>query len=321
MSLDRIRTHLERSERTIVITHRHADVDAIGSAMGLAATLEAVEIATPGGVQSEADVLLDDDFLIDAPDLESYDLQVVVDAPTSQRIAPVEPTPKTPLVVVDHHERGDIADRATVSHSKTDVPATAQLVAEILQGGPWTIPEHGATALAAGILDDTGFRATIMPDVQDDLLSLLEIAGEDSRRLSTLWETVPAWSERMATAKALVRSRGYKAGETILLVSQVGGEEAVAARALLAGNADIALVFSDRGDQIRVTGRTIEGAGLSLSLPEHVLQPLADEFGGHGGGHATAGTAKLDTDDVEPVEEHALQCVEDALGMQFGQFT
>lgn len=321
MTLNTIQDHLESSDRIIVITHQHADVDAVGSAMGFATSLESVDIAIPDGVQSEAKRLLDHELVVDSPDIATYDLQIVVDAPSSQRIAPLELATDTPLILVDHHQRGDLADTAVATHIRTEAAASAQLVAEILREGSWTIPEQGAMALAAGILDDTEFKGIVMPDVQKDILSLLKIAGEDSEQLATLWDSAPAWGGRMATAKALVRSRGYKAGEVILLFSEVGGHESDAAQALLDGNADIAVVLSDRGDQVRVVARIREQTDLSLSLPENILQPLAEEFEGHGGGHATAGTAKLNTGNIDAVKEHILQQVEDTTGMQFGEFT
>lgn len=314
---------LSESERTLVITHTHADLDTIGSAVGVATTLpHPVEIATPNGVQAEARRLLEGYPAVEDPDLSSYDLHVVVDAPSEQRIEPLSPdAEQTPFVVIDHHEPADLRRNSTASLVDTSSPATALLVTELLDRGGWELQPEAAVALAAGALDDTGFRAVIMEDARERTLELLERAGPANEILARLWHDETSWGERMATAKAVVRANGYKARETIVLVSQVGGEETAAAHALLDGNADIAIVLSDRGSQTRVVARTASSMDGELALPDDILTPLADQFGGYGGGHAGAGIAKLESADPEAVERLAVECVEEALGMQFGSFS
>jgi nanoRNase/pAp phosphatase (c-di-AMP/oligoRNAs hydrolase) len=320
--MDEIRELLTDSEQIIVLTHAHADLDSVGSAVGIAATVDAtVDIATPNGVTSEAQPLLAESHVASDPDLASYDLQIVVDAPSRQRIVPLDPTANdTPLVVIDHHEPADLQSAATATCIDTDAPATALLVTDILRASDQPVPPLVAAALAAGALDDTGFRAVVMPDVQDTVLWLLEQSGERTALLSDLWQREPSWSERMAAAKAVVRTSGYKAGQTILLVSSVGGEETAAIRALLQGQADIAVVLSERGDRTRVVARRAQSLD-SLSLPEDVLEPLTDEFGGSAGGHAGAGTAKLVSGRTNEIESRVIERVENVLGMQFGPFS
>jgi len=315
--------HLANSDRLVVIVHAHADLDSIGSAVAIAKTVDAaVDIALPPSVQADAEALLADVAVVSDPDLTTYDAQIVVDAPSSQRIGPLDPTTnEVPLLVVDHHTPGNLRDHATAAYIDTDAPATAYLIATLFDENGVELSPEAAMALVAGILDDTGFRAVVMPDVQSRTLALLERARSMTAKLATLWETDPSWSERMATAKALVRAHGYKTGQTVLLTSHVGGEETAAAHALLNGNADIAIILSARGDRTRVVGRTADSLRHEISLPEDVLQPLATDFGGDGGGHASAGTATLNSDDREAIEAHTVTHIEDALGMQFGTFS
>lgn len=314
---------LTHSDSIIILVHSHADLDSVGSAVGLATTLDStVDIAKPSTLQSDAASLLEKTAVVSDPDLESYDLQIVVDAPSRQRISPLDPTDnEVPLLLIDHHEPDDLQRHATQHYVDTEAPATALLVAELLEDCRWELSSTAAEALVAGTLDDTGFRAVLMPDAQERTLDLLERVDHDSGRLVDLWETEPSWSERMATAKAVVRANGYKAGQTIVLVSRVGGEETAAAHALLDGNADIGVIISDRGNRTRVIVRTADSMIGELSLPADVLRPLAEEFGGHGGGHATAGIAKLDEGSPETIEESILEQIESALGMQFGTFS
>jgi nanoRNase/pAp phosphatase (c-di-AMP/oligoRNAs hydrolase) len=314
---------LAASSDVLVITHTHADLDSVGSAVGLAETLDAtVTIATPGSVQSNAATLLEDYDVVSEPNLDAYDLVVVVDAPSRQRIAPLDPLAASPpCLVVDHHEPGDLQTAADATYIDTAAPATALLVADLLTAGDWQLPDRAAMALAAGLLDDTGYRAIVMEDAYEWTVDLLEQAGPLRSEIADVSRSDPGWSERMATAKALVRARGYKAGQTILLTTRVGGEETAAAHALLAGNADIAVVVSPRGDRTRVVARVAATFDAELSLPEAVVEPLADSFGGYGGGHSGAGIAKLESDDSDAVEATAVSLIEDALGIQFGTFS
>ena len=71
--------------------------------------------------------------------------------------------------------------------------------------------------------------------------------------------------------------------------------------------------------ETRVVGRTDDRETADIHLPDDLLKPLAFAFGGHGGGHAGAGAAKLDTDDIEAVEAACIEQVEEAFGTMFGK--
>ncbi|WP_227134770.1 DHH family phosphoesterase [Halorubellus salinus] len=320
--MDAMTAHLTAAWDVLVVTHRQADMDAAGSAVGLATTLDAdTEIATPDGVKENARFLLDDQSVTTTPDLEAYDLVVVVDAPSTDRIAPCDPTTaNTPYVLFDHHEPADLHEHAVATRVDESAPATALLVADALAAGGSAIPERGAVGLLAGIVDDAGYSAIFTPGAHERTVELLDAAGESRTALANRWIETTAWNVRMATAKALVRARGYKSGETIVLTTRVSSEETAAAHALLDGNADVALVVADQGDYTRIVGRVADSLDAVLSLPTDVFEPLAESFGGSAGGHAGAASATLDTTDHDAIETHALALVEDALGRQFGEF-
>lgn len=255
------------------------------------------------------------------PPLETYDLSVVVDAPSRERIAPCDPIAATPpCIVIDHHEPGDLRTSADRTYIDPSAPATALLVSHVLEAGGWDVSGTAAAALAAGLLDDTGFRAIVGEDTYDQTARLLERAGEARSILTGLWEDTP-WSERVATAKALVRANGCRAGDTLLLTTTVGGEESSAAHALLAGNADIAVVVSSRNEHTRVVARVAESATADLAVPDALLEPLVREFGGDGSGHSGAGVAKLETTAVEDVETRIVSLLGESLGVQFGRLS
>jgi nanoRNase/pAp phosphatase (c-di-AMP/oligoRNAs hydrolase) len=158
-----------------------------------------------------------------------------------------------------------------------------------------------------------------MPDTQPLVCELLSTATATDTDLSSFWEREAPWSEQVATAKAVVRANGYKAGRRLLLVTRVGGHERAAADMLLDGAADIGVVLSKRDDHIRVVASTTDEA--EISLPEDVLEPLAATLGGDGGGHTTAGVAKVNTTDIEVVKAAVVEQIEGILGIQFGPLT
>jgi nanoRNase/pAp phosphatase (c-di-AMP/oligoRNAs hydrolase) len=244
----------------------------------------------------------------------------VVDAPSRQRVAPIDPTTtETPLLVVDHHEPEDLYAHATYQRVDTAAPATAALVANILTAHDIEIPPLGAQALVAGILDDTEFRAVVMPSTRRLVCELPGTAAATETDIATLGERQTPWSERVATAKAVVRANGYKAGNRLLLGTRVSGHERAAADMLFEGGADIGVVLSTRDDHTRVVASTTAQA--EISLPEDVLEPLADALRGDAGGHATAGVAKVASTDLEAVEAAVVTQIEEQLGIRFGPLT
>lgn len=65
------------------------------------------------------------------------------------------------------------------------------------------------------------------------------------------------------------------------------------ARALLDLGADVAIVVSEHGSEVRVIGRAKRTIvdGLQFNLGRDVMEPLGKALGGSGGGHAQAAGA------------------------------
>lgn len=308
--LSSVASTLRDHASVLVVVHVQADLDALGSALGLALSLDAEStVVVPGGVKERAG-RLPQALAVDlhAPDdvsVETADCVVVVDASSAERIAPVSVETATgDVVVVDHHEPGDLVERATASYVVSDAGATAVLVAEVLDAMHCSMPPAAAVALAAGVLDDTGSLAGASPAEFRCLGRLLEAAGEQTAILPRVLAHEPSFSERVAAVTGVVRATGYRADRTLVLLTEVNGEQRAVVHALRSAGADVALVFSDREDRVWVVGRV---RGDTLHLPDDLFAPLVDRFGGDSGGHAGAGVAKLDTDALDAVREAALE--------------
>lgn len=308
---------LDECDTYVLVAHAQADLDSLGSAVGLAEALDGdARIVVPDGMGTRARrlgrELGADPIEPGAVDFPATDCVVVVDTSSSDRIDPLSlEAVAGEVVVVDHHHPGDLLRDATATYLDTDAGATAALVARTIRHANAELTPNAAVALAAGLIDDTGSLATAAPAEFALLGELLAAAGERGRRLPSLLRRDPSFGERVATAKAVVRSTGYRAGDTLVLLTDVGGEQSAAARTLRDAGADVALVVSDRGSQVWLVGRAAPDA---VHLPEDVFDPLVDRFGGQGGGHAEAGVAKFDTGTPSEIRDATLSCLETALG-------
>jgi phosphoesterase RecJ-like protein len=311
-------TVLTTANSPLFVTHRQADKDSLGSAIGLRALLGRGAVCVPDGVRQDARPLVSttDTALLREPDLEEFDQVVVVDAPSSDRIAPLDPPSP---VLIDHHRPDDLAERATAKRVDTEAVATAELVTEIAIEAGWNIIPEAALPLAVGLLDDSGSLETITPRAASVLGTLFGALGDRAPMLAELLHTDTADGVENARALGVLRSRGYRAGDLTLGFTRVGGQESAAANAMRANGIDLAVVTSDQGNELRVTTRASDTFTDVMSLGEELLPALAMTFGGDGGGHDSAGTAHLEAADGEDVESFVLQHLERELGMTFGE--
>lgn len=311
---------LHAHDTLLLVTHRHADRDSLGSAIAFDETLSAdTTVCTPNGVAKTAQPLLEDRTVATEPDLSAYDGVVVIDAPSLDRIAPIDPADSdAELYLVDHHTPGDLAASATATVVDTEAASTAELVYRIIEAGEWELSPSGATALVAGLLSDTGFLAGAGATQVECLTDLLDQARSDEDYLASLYPPPRSAGSRMARLKGVLRADGYKAGDTVVALSQVGGDESTAARTLLRAGADCAFVVSDQGDHVRVVGRCTDAFAERLSLGGELFPALAEEEG-LGGGHDGAGTVRLPNRVVEDVEAELIAAVERHLGVTFGE--
>ena len=311
-----VRATLDGHESVALVVHAHADLDAVGSALGLAAALDAeTRVVAPDGVKTRARRLADELAVElrgpDDADLAAADSVVVLDAPASDRIAPVDLAAATgDVVLLDHHERGDLAEAATTAWVETTAGATAALAARVATADGRSLDPDAAVALAAGLFDDTDSLASATGEGFRLFGELLDAAGERAEGLPAILEREQSFGTRVAATKAVVRASGYRADGTLLLTTTVGSDQSAAARTLRAAGADVALVFSEREPGTWVVGRADPEI---LHLPDDVFEPLLDRFGGDGGGHGEAGVAKLHAAAHDEVREATLAAVETAL--------
>ena len=307
---------LRATDAPVLVTHRHADRDALGSAIGLRELLGRGTICTPGGVARPAQSLLET-FDIDPvtrPTEVTHDAVAVLDAPSAERIAPVDPTAP---ILIDHHEPDNLASRAAGSLVDTDAGATAELIVRLADAGDWEMSPEAALPLLVGLLDDTGFLMGASPQSVTAAVDLVGALGNRSADLPLLLDRSRAPGEQSARALGTLRASGYRADGLFVAMTHVGGYETAAAHTLRDAGIDLAVVCSEQADGLRVTARASEAFVERRSLVDDILPTLTDEFDGDGGGHASAGVAELHEVSVNEVETFLIAHLESELGLTF----
>jgi nanoRNase/pAp phosphatase (c-di-AMP/oligoRNAs hydrolase) len=244
----------------------------------------------------------------------AHDAIVVLDAPSAERIAPVDPSSP---ILVDHHEPDNLASRAAASLVDTDAGATAELIVQLADAADWEVSPEAALPLLVGLLDDTGFLMGAAPRSVTVAVDLVGAVKDRSTDLPQLLDRSRASGEQSARALGTLRATGYRAGDLFVAVTHVGGYETAAAHALRDAGIDLAVVCSEQADGPRVTARASEAFVDRRSLGDDILPALAEEFGGDGGGHAGAGVAELHEVSVDEIEAFLIAHLESELGLTF----
>lgn len=298
------------SSRCIVITHRNADPDAIASAVILYRAAEALGcrpcIRLPEGMNSASKRLVEE-LGIDLEgmacgsdeELEGATL-VIVDASNSTQVGLQEEDIKRVqrVILVDHHEPGDLVDAATAVLHEPGAPSTTQLALRILLTAGGRVGADEATLALAGIVYDT--RRFLIADRESFIASaaLISWGGDYRKVISILGRGKRAedmdFSERLARLKAAQRVvTGRFCKEYIVAVTHVGSFESSAARALIELGADVAVVVAPRDEEarvsVRVSKRAVEAGVTAAALASYI----AEKLGGKGGGHTEAGMAHI----------------------------
>jgi phosphoesterase RecJ-like protein len=164
MSRAEVVERIRAGRRFLVTCHVRPDADALGSALGLAAVLDALGkealVYSDGGVPPLLTFLEGKERVLAEVPGGVFDATFIMDAAAKELIPPL-PTDRTgPLVIVDHHAAhdgfGDLAVR------EIDACATGEVVLRIAHDlGQRPVPRAAAQPIYAAIVADTGgFRYT-----------------------------------------------------------------------------------------------------------------------------------------------------------------
>ena len=294
-----------RAGTPIVVTaHRNADPDAYAAAYALCIALRKqgfdARLILPEGMSQPTKRLVreilgkEPSEAEDEPPEESA-MAVVADTASFEQLGSLADfAKKVILTVVDHHESNKLIEHATLSIYDPTARATSEIVYQLLREGLGMDLDAGVkTLLLAGIVYDTRHFILSTSRTLRIAADLIDQGASLEKALKALQSPPMELPERIARLKAAQRMHLYRAGDYIIVVTHIGAYESSVARAILDLGADIAIIVSEHGTEVRIIGRARKGVveELGLNLGRDVMEPVGKALGGSGGGHAQAAGA------------------------------
>ncbi len=307
-----------------VMGHRNADLDSLGSCMGICAIARAMDkrcrimmndisIGVKHLYQNMAECgHYESAFIKDADALKMIDektLVIVVDTHRSSMVeSPQVLAVAKKIVVFDHHRKStDFIDQAVLTYHEPYASSTAELVTEMIQhiGKRVKLKPIEADALLAGITVDTKNFAVKTGAITFEAAGFLRRNGADSIRVRMLFQNDMDAYKAKATA---VRDAELFRGNMAISVCPSNVENSMLTAAQAADDLmnvtgiKASFVCSMVGDTIYVSAR---------SFGEINVQRIMEKLGG--GGHYTVSGAQLKGCTLEEGKEKIRQAIAEYL--------
>lgn len=297
------------ARNVLVVSHENPDADTLGAAIGVREILTSRGVPTTLVCTDAPPPLYDflpgiRDFRTDPDSAAAYDLLVIVDCGSLERVGAVRDRHAAlfaglPTIVIDHHASND----ASGPHDWVDPGAAATCELVTLVAAALEVPlTHGdgalATALMAGIVMDTATFAhpNATPRTLAASAALVEAGAPLAEISRLLYRSKPDTQLRLF---GRVLDRLQTSADGLIIYSTLTGADVEEVGALSSHSegiidllsqseaAEVAILFKEAGPEgTRISVRTKPG-GVDATV-------LTGLFGG--GGHARAAGASLATD-------------------------
>jgi phosphoesterase RecJ-like protein len=295
MSREAVLAAIRGADRITAICHESPDADTLGAAIALRIAAERLgkqaEVVAADPVPPWLDFLPDVTTVHDRPMLEP-DVAVVLDGPLERTGAIARECgdwlSRARIVNIDHHISND-GSGAEVAIVDAEAAATCEMVALLLPELGVAIDDRLATALMAGIVQDTHTFAhpNATPRTLRVAADLLEAGAPLSRINRAIYadkpySTIALWSRILAGVGQRRDARIVHASMTTAMIAEVGAEQNAAEGFIdllaLTREADVTVLFKEvDATEVRVSVRTSARADAVA---------ITQAFGG--GGHARA---------------------------------
>jgi len=287
----------KRGQRILVLCHHNADPDAVGSSLALVDALKQLGAEAKAGASENLSLAaksvlkaMGQEIAIDPP-LDA-DIVVLVDTSSLEHLGKLGEKLKRKshhIVVIDHHR--PVEDMRKLSKHyfvKEDATSEAEIILPLIRELGAKLTPLTASLLLAGIVSDTGQFRLAKGETFRVVNELVE-AGADYNRVLNALRLPDDRSKRVAMLKAAQRLELHKVDERIIVFSELSSFEADAAAMFVRMGADVAVVGSEEKGKVRLCGRAREGVPASTGLHlGKLMDELAKQFDGTGGGHAGA---------------------------------
>ena len=211
---------------------------------------------------------------------------VVVDAASPGQVGIVLPE-GVPLCILDHHATTDWQLNEGDINLQWNVRATTQIVSDYLHKfHPSALSTPVRKMLLAGLITDTGrFKHADLAAFQTSVDLLSDQAIDYAAFLQFVETEITTPSERGSLIRGLSRCNSIEAGPWNLVHTNSGTLEGRLASLILGTGAEVSLVSRFRDGETRLTARAPRS---STELGVHlgnIMQKVAEQIGGEGGGH------------------------------------
>lgn len=301
-----IKKALEKSKEATIIVHHNADPDAIGSAVALARGIAQLGVKStvfaPKDISRQSMAVLEKYPYPVERSAKIGSLAFIIDSSSLEQVPAAIPE-KCTVILLDHHEPGELAKRADISLIRPESHSTAALVQPLLLELSIELTREIRFFLLTGIVADTGFLRYAS---REDLKTVLELSEDIGLESVFSSLTVPEeLSERLAKLQAAKRLELYRFGDFVAAFSSIGSFESQSALGIIKNGADIAVVFNIQKNEIRISGRMRHGLPGGIDLAE-AFAKIGKIIDGGAGGHRTAASANgRDTKSMDAAK-HAL---------------
>ncbi|MCX6649240.1 MAG: DHH family phosphoesterase [Candidatus Bathyarchaeota archaeon] len=298
MDISALRDHLRG--KVSIICHHNADPDAIGAAYAIQRLITVLdpkavtEILYPDSASQLSEGIIQR-FSIGAsnrPKIIGGDTVVVVDAGSLIQLESLTHLVKDAetRIFIDHHGRDPEIERlATLYISDESAVATCEIVFNIWVGLGFEPPKEVAEVLLLGMVFDSKHFGLGTPGMFRVVARLMDLGATLNGARDLLQASMDS-SERIARLKSAQRATIYRVDTWLIATANLGSFQASAARGIMNLGADVAIIAGNDKESLKASFRSTEEfhAKTGIHIGDDVTKPLAELYGGAGGGHPTA---------------------------------
>jgi nanoRNase/pAp phosphatase (c-di-AMP/oligoRNAs hydrolase) len=283
-------------KRILLLTHRHADADALCSAAVLKSLLDKqfkVEIGIPDSLNSEAKRIAKK-FNVSVslnPKLKRFDCIILVEVSSKEMLGSLKKEFQSfegKKYLIDHHAVTKFPGIPS-SHKMLDSKAisTTELLFHLLYKSPVKLTGWQANLLALGLMSDSAQFTTATPFTFLAMYFLLSHGDLSYADLKALLSPRHDFSGKIASLKAVKGARIFRLGSFVAVNVPSGSGSDVLDQLIVLG-ADIAvqtIEHSDHQTVLTVHANNYFISKTHINLTKNVVQVLATLFKGSFGGH------------------------------------
>ncbi|MFH0955099.1 MAG: DHH family phosphoesterase [Candidatus Micrarchaeota archaeon] len=291
---------LSPKSRILLLCHSNADLDSVGTALGLFFSLPKKNRYVVGvfGHPNQTAGKLAEKLgvsLIVNPVLDSFDAIICCDFNAPNRLHDSQDQLKKfkkPVLLIDHHPKTIGSLKTPFSVLDPKVQSASQLAFDLLLESKFPVSKKSLIAFACGMVSDSADLSIANAKLIKQLGTCLEQTGLSVGDLHQLTAVNEPVSERLAKLKSLQRVQVLQVASFLIAFSNVDFFESQSANALIAAGSDVALVAGVDAKtkftrlSVRSSHSVVQKAGFHAG--KQVCVPLAGFFDGFGNGHAGA---------------------------------